>query len=561
MTIAEFVIDGKSYVSDIREGGGDFIIQVSRDSASKTVNLGLTSSIDIIGDAYNHLYNKYYPDCQGLGAKGEAVIVPNCCDGKQFKFELSGDNILFNPIECKATVSLVTISDALKKYNALRNRTWWQNDFVRNGVHPKIKYFIDPNFWHRLTGGLPTTDFGDSRHFGYHITPYIYPILVHNAQQAGLTFRSDTIFDLYPEYKKLGITMSQFKEGLDVDNDPKDGSPNWDDARAPIETTMELLNNLAGLFNADTEITSSELRFERDDWWQTNNASLFDLTTEIARKTISGFSGFQPDLASNYAFGRFEYQADSVDHSSRRAKWLFSDIVEWNQLGDPSLKGSLDVTVPYSNLHTIADQAYYENIRDKGESATAMRRIWQDINEDNNGVNFVGDEVAMYMTSGMTQAPKVLLVSDDTDFQGQGIWPDPIDQFGHVPPKFRFVPFGFDLYGNVVDISKLPISPKSARPIRIANVCQELSFRQTLTKGLYQRFYAIEQTTNRRCYNIGEITYYPDDFCEVVDFIFQNGMRTSVQTEFGVALADSININFTKKNISFRNLKVCRICS
>lgn len=560
MTVVEFVIDGVSYASDVRQGQGDFIIEVSRDTSSKTVNLGLTSEITLIGDAYRYLYNKFFKDCTGLGATSEVTVAANCCDGKQFNFELSGQNVVFDQIQCQATISLVTISDALKKYNVLRSKAWWQNDFVRNGTHPKIKYFHDPNFWHRLTGGLPTTDFGNARHFSYHITPYMYPILVNNAQQAGLNFVSETIFDLYPEYQKLGITMSQYKEGLDVDNDPKDGSPNWDDARAPIETTMELLDNLAGLFNADAEITSTELRFERNDWWRKNSSILLDLTTELERGTISGYSGFEPDLAANYAFGRFEYEDDTVDHSSRRAKWLFSDIVEWNELNDPSLKGSFNVTVPYSNLHTIADQAYWENVRDKGESAAAMRRIWDDINSTQNGANFVGDEVAMYMTSGQTSSPKVLIISDDSDFQGQGIWPDPIERFGHIPPKFRFMPFGSDIYGQGIDISKLPIGPNDARPIRIANVCSELSFREELENGLYQRFYAIESTTKRRCYSIGEITYSPDNFCQVVDFVLANGMRTSIRTEFGVALASSININFTKKNISFTNLKVCRNC-
>ena len=219
------------------------------------------------------------------------------------------------------------------------------------------------------------------------------------------------------------------------------------------------------------------------------------------------------------------------------------------------------MVAPYSNLHTIADQAYYENVRDKGESAAAMRRIWDDINSTQNGENFVGDEVAMYMTTGQTSHPKVLIISDDSDFQGQGIWGDAIEQFGHVPPSFRFQPVGFDLFGEPVDYTNVPIGPNDARPIRIANVCESLSYRQILDNGLYRRFYEIEATTNKRCYRIGELEYVPDNFCETVDFILANGMRTSVITQFGVALADGIDINFTDKSIVFTNLTVCRICA
>lgn len=562
MTIEALTIDGYDFTEDLQDRD-EFSLQIERDSTSSVVNLGLTNSIVVIGACYQYLTNKFYLNCSGDGLSSMVRIIVDCCD-TELVFELKSEGVGFNSKDCEATLTLLTISEALKKYNKLRSRTWWQNEFVRKAYHPKIKYIDKPNFWQRVTGG--SRDWGGSKYHSFHICPKMHPIIEHNASLVGLSFQSQSIFDQYSEYKQLGLVLSQLREGLSVEDDGLSTDPNWRDEIAPVETTVELLNNLAPLFNARVEITSDTLLFEQEEWWRQNAVIIMNLDEEIAKDTIGTFNGFQADPNKNYAFARLQYADDQADLASRRVKWIFSDIIEWNPSGDPSLKGSLEVVAPYSLPHCVGDQGYYEFLRSGGEGALALRQIWGDLigtpadpfgNAWESGDQYFADRHILFINDGISQNPKIILIPRDEDPELGGV-PQP---GSHLPPKYVEQPSGVDIYGEPLETTNLPfiIDYPGGFP-HIANICQELSFREDQEKGLYKRFYQKVSTQNQRNYLIPEVEWFPEDFCSAFNAIMANGLRIGVTTTFGTALAESINIDFNEKKINFINLSTVRKC-
>jgi hypothetical protein len=236
MTIESLTIDGLDFTLDLTSRD-DFSIEITRDQASYVVNLGLTNELTFVGLAYQYLLNKFFTDCTGIGTSSIVRITSDCCE-LELVFELKGDNINFDGSECEAGVTLLTISEALKKFNKLRSRTWWQNDFTRKSHHNKIKYIDKPNFWQRVTG--ESRDWGKSKYHSFHICPLMHPIIEYNAGLVGLEFQSQSIFDQYGEYKQLGLVLSQFREGRPVQEDGLSLDVNWRDSLAPVETTIEL---------------------------------------------------------------------------------------------------------------------------------------------------------------------------------------------------------------------------------------------------------------------------------------------------------------------------------
>lgn len=566
MTIEAIIIDGNDFTADLASRD-DLSIEISKDQTSFVVALGLTNELVLVGGAYQYLLAKFYTDCTGIGTSAFVRIVSDCCD-VDLVFELKGENLSMNGKDCEAAITLLTISDALKKYNRLRSRTWWQNERVRNGYHDKIKYIDKPSFWQRITGG--NRDWGESKYHSFHICPLMHPIIEYNCELVGLQFQSQSVFDQYAEYKQLGLVLSQFREGRPVEEDGLSTDPNWRDEVAPVQTTIELLSDFAGLFNADIEITSTTLLFERSDWWEMNAQVLLDINTEISKDNIGNFSGIQSDLDKNYAFARFQYADDQTDTSARRVKWVFSDIVEWNENNDPSLKGSLEVVVPFSLPHCVGDQGYYELLRSGGEAALALRQIWGDLigepqdpvgNAWESGNQAYFDRHIMFMETGISQYPKLILVPRVDDPQ----LVDPPQPGSHIPPKYREQPFGVDIYGEPLEANNLPliIDLPGGRPA-IGNICEELSFREDVVKGLYHRFYEVDSTKNSRRYIITELEWFPDDFCGAWTHIQANGMRTGIDTTYGTVIPDSktgsITVDFGEKKIVFKNLVGKRSC-
>lgn len=542
MVISRLLIDGQNFTDYIIEGT-DFVIEIAKDSTNNVVGYTVSSPIPVESVAYFYLYDIFVNVCANGKTKLDVIVELACCD-LTFAFEANINTIEFDLTNCYAGVVLVQVTDAIKLYEELRKAVWWQSESFKLLKHPKLKYISEPNWWRQFIGG----DFDNSKWHFFWNTPLAYTIFVHNIETLNnKKFKSESVFDLYTEYKRMGITMSTFREGHNVDSSPQ--GP-WLDEMAPVQTTLELLKSLEDVFNATFEITNEGVRFERKDWWRENAILLMDIEQQIQGGRIEDAITLTADTETNYAYGKFEYAEDDVDQENRKVKWLFSDFIEWNPDGDTNRRGERSVQVDFTPLHVVGDVPFAESLINRDDFGNVISydsndirwRIWGDLT---NPSSYDIDNDMAWTKDGISSRQKLVILEEE---------------WASTPRQHHFAETEY-IYPdptNPVELPWIAVTPVDARMKRVN---WNLSFREDERDGLYQRFHIIDDTRNTVRYNITEFKWYPrEDFCYAVTLIIKYGLRIAMRTAFGLANPESIEINFDETSITFKGNTIEKTC-
>lgn len=485
--------------------GDQFSIELSRDETTKTVVFALTSDLELTGDAYQTLVAKFIPNCFSCNNKLSIKIIPDCCD-IELEFELLVEGVSFDFINCTVRVTALQQTGATKAFKYLDSHVWWKDGDGRlitdDIVSPKVVYFRDPTWWQTFTGIF--RNWGNTKYHFYHPCPIAYDVLRWNAGRVGLTFKSESIFLAFQEYRFMSLMYAQNRTGPNVGENYNFIADNW-----PIETPLELLDNLSLVFNADFRIFNNELRFETFQWYEMNAFVIEDFQTLIDENRILEFGGASVDASKNSAYGRFEYENDSIDTFCNRNHWYYSDFIEWNPTGmNECLRGELSNGIQYGPTLIIGDHAYNEMIRDFNSSDD-----YEDIRSDN-------PDGKLFMNDGSAQWPKLIIVPVN--------W----QSTGYVTPMNRTNPAGELETG------------------------WQLSFREDEPDGLYNRFHAYRDPARTSTINLGDIKYSPENFCLAVDIVKDRGIEIALSTQWGKGIPESIELNFGEQTITMKNVVV-----
>lgn len=501
----QVIIDGKDFTGDVLSDQA-FSIEITRDAATGTVVYALTSDLSLTGEAYNYLRSRFVPSCFSCEEKISLIIVPNCC-GISLKFELLAEGIVLDYMACSVTITGLQLSEAAKAFKYLESNVWWQdkdgNLIVEDFTFPEVVYFKEPNFWQRLT--MIFRNFNNSRYHYYHVCPFLLNILEWNAQKAGLTFDSTSIFQAYPEYRRTSILYGENREGPNVRNNYSFIRENF-----PIETPLQLMDRLRPVFNADFRILGTALKFETLDYWEDNAFILADFQELIDNDQMIGETKVQVDATENAAYGRFEYSNETIDTGCNRMHYEFSDLIEWNPSGlNECLRGEFSNVVEFSPVHVIGDRAYWRLRSD--ENLSVMSRI---ANQNSNA--------KLYMTTGTCSFPKLLVMPSNWQAQAG---------FGNTPEM------KYDSEGN-------------------RRTCWQLSFVENEEEGLYQRFHKRRDPAKKSAIELGDITYQPESFCETVQLVQKYGVEVAISTPWGKGIPTGVELDFGNQTVTLKEVVV-----
>lgn len=501
--VRQVILDGVDVTKDVILGDS-FSIELSRDEETRTAVYALTSDLELVGDAYTIVYDRFIPQCFSCDKKLPLTILTECCS-LQLNFELLVEGVSFDFPTCSVKITGLQTTGATTAFRYLQNHIWWRDgsgnllvDQVRGA---KVMYFIEPSWWQRLT--MIFRNFGNSRYHFYHVAPTLYDICLWNADKAGLGFISNSIFGAFAEYKDLAILYASNREGPSIGRGFDFIEDNY-----PIETLIGLLDKFRLVFNADFRIIGSNLVFETLEYWEQNAEVIDDYNLLIEEGRLKEGGTTAIDSTTNKAYGRYEYFNDAIDSASNRQHYFYSDLIEWNPGGsNECLRGEKTNAIDFSSTHVIGDEGYWKRRED--ENLDVMDRISRQ-----------NPDAKLFMTTGQAQYPKLITLSPNWRNEGT-----------YVTPKFRNNGY-------------------------IRETGWEVSFREDEPEGLYNRFHIRDDPSRTSYINLGTLNYIPTNFCETVLKIQEFGVEVAISTPWGKGLPESIDIEFSEGTIILNNILV-----
>lgn len=504
-------IDDQDFTKSLRTTG-DFELTVRRDATHGATSYVFSSALTFDKDGFNYLANNFFGGPSCVNNESKVVISLNCPKPRSFEFLINTETIRIDPIGCVAEINLLQYSASNQAFDLLRRNPFWgtkvgeDNSFTLD-KHPIIGYCEPINLWNKivnvLTLGLIKSD-GCSNE--YHRTPRINRIMEFNADRAGLTWRSDTVFSL-DLYKNCSLLMAQNRSGF---SESEVGTWIWDNA--PLITVVDLLDLLKPVFNAEYSIGGGEMRFETVRYWNERVQPFFDLNSEYAAGRIETAPFIQYSTDRNRAYGRFEYAQDASDVEGNRSRPFYNDFIEWNPAGLTCLKGEKRVQLEFSTPLISFSEQWVDMV----ESFT---------NRNNRNAQYGIPVGLLILEKGMSSQLKLIN------------------------------------YDQVLNLTSF-ISRKNLRDHpsgqKILDFNYQMSFRENEPQGLYKQFYEYSAPTQRREIDIDAVTWRPPDIGFVLDALNQTGLNVGFITSFGCAKAEELRINLTAGTVTFIKPKIVK---
>lgn len=549
MPITHLNIDGNDFTESISSDGFTIELALTDDGV---LEISASDPIILAGNAYDHLLNIYQTTCGNTKLDLPVFISIECCD---FIFDfLINDKRAFQFTlgTCEVALVLTSTSEAQDLFEALRARTFWQDPAYQQQNHARLKYFPDPNAFQVFN----TNDWGSSKWHWYWHAPNVYDALLWNIETLnGGSFISQTVFDGFADYKRLAMTMSTFRHGWRIEDAPEEF---FKAEKAPLWTTIDLLDKFAVIFNAEYRIRKDKtVQFERHDHFYNEAAPLMDLSEEIAAGNVTDSVTAEIDTSRNWAYGRFEWHSDAIDRYNRRVVPLFSDYIEWNPAGSELRSGERAVLPEFSPCHVISDEAYIRSYGERsglviGDQPNAIEfQIWDSISNNPliGALNALQDQKMLWTSSGTTDRPILVILSND-HLDGTTL---------HANAESRLLGGDGNPYAHLDGIAPgmLPLQPDV---VGVQQINWPLSFKQDEPNGLYQRFHAIDDPNKVTLHSIGAFVWTPEDFCDITSIILDRGLEVGFDTPFGKAVPRSIKIDFLEQSISFQDNTIREAC-
>jgi hypothetical protein len=477
------------------------------------------------------------------------ITISNCRMNLQFVMKSQGVSI--DTINCRAKVNLNTKNTPEEKYEILNQSYFWDEKYkyldyaLKTGnIHKMISVFEVGlaskifavfwfnilvyllKFWNLIVETLNTISFDvfdldqiqvdvdqvstDVLGGGEYSTPCnVKSIFTHWAGVAGLNFKSP-ILQSNP-YDKMALWSQIVDSGLNI-GDHKTQHIDYDNL--PNISSLQLLNMLKPVFNADHVIIGNDLIFDRKDKIDNLKKRAFNLDAEIRKRNIKGDVVYTFNNSTYFARFKGSFAQDAIDIQGNRAIPFYRynhdyniGRVHKNRKGDnsPDIQfGALRCTDDFARDGLLSYE--YRNLNPSHTHSIVLENV-------------------------SAQLPKLIIIdSRDTVYEGTNFKTTYREQI--AAPK-QNQPGQPDLTGDW----------EYNRPLWM--------------KTLYDNFHYIDDPDiNESTFiEIHSLTWTPDDFCQAVEFMRENMLNTYIESANGKGFITSFEILYKECSIRFKQIR------
>lgn len=384
-------LDGTDYTSCT--SGLDRLVVRYEWIEGKIRGYATTTTVVFEGDAFDYLESKYFaaddtiPGCDG---EVEVSIISDCCEDKEFLFKIENEGITrYCPAERTIEATLSTSATEEDGYRCLKDKIYWQDGFVDAfSLRPRICYCNDYNFlqlvvailWvfsiapilvfvrftcrvlkilDDILGIVPSGLDNACRDFDqlddlvigcgrYHPVPYVKDIFDWNCEHCNLEFESQSIFET-DTFRRTVFFQAENEEGATFFQ-----RRDWIEENAANLTPIQMAKLLQQVFNAECRLRDGKFIFEEGTYFRGN----LPIEIDVEQLYAEGESEDPPcytHILDRRAYARFEYEKDALDEAGNKARYLYNDIVEWNDPPRACQTGELDGRNTFSAARFMDD--------------------------------------------------------------------------------------------------------------------------------------------------------------------------------------------------------------
>jgi hypothetical protein len=317
-------------------------------------------------------------------------------------------------------------------------------------------------------------------------------MLTYYAAKAGVGYVSSIIQNL--PYKNMVVVDGSNGQGVYVDL-----IVDWHNRNIFNLTVTQFLEILAPVFHAQYRIINGVLRIETDKWFADNAFKVADYEyDDVACYCYA----LDPDQFK--AFGRYQFENDSMDSAGNQAAEDYNDIVEWNDPVQKALKGEHTTTVKFAPARHVSDRhrdTFINHFRYTNTNGPRRHEL--------------------VVSQGQLEVLKLIIIDPVTIIR---------NYFVQAKPTL--------VHSDLYDYNR------------------DLKFDQMATfDELYKRFHYLDDPRERI---IGEIEKIEAklNICNLVNHIKNNGMNVYVRTQYGKAIPEEVEIDTGTGIVTFKNCRV-----
>lgn len=518
-------LDGLDFTEDCMEIQQIDSLVFSLDDTSKIVDKTISSDFTFRRAAYDYILDKFFGDVDtGCDYIMEVVITLDCCTELSLDYELTNESVVHCPETCEMQTVLTRLDSDIESFNFLNRNRLFDGDILNTTSvvrRPHLSY-CDGSFTgfgallynilasilglvNLIPGVNIDIPFALKGLLGCNkLAPgFVIPDLLNYwATAAGLTFQSETIYDL-ANYDKSTMIAMQFEPG------EKNECPNLSilEQNRPNINVIDFIGRLAPLYDGKCRIRNGVLLFENAGWIDDNMFNVGDVADQFF-EPLKGIC-YSYNLDADYAaYARMAYTYDSVDRDGNRVAPIYNDIIEWNPDGLDSRRGEFNVQlIDFTPLFTIG----------------MLRLFIGGIDNQSPELGFLGFS---RITDGQASQWKI--------YQ----WDGASECFSKpIPPEQNF-----------------PFSSTWNFPYFFKQIEEEGD-----SLGLYDTFYDRKKPDNLPCpMKADDFEFVTDDFCGMIDALQIYGTDIYLDSPFGKITPTSVRVDLDKKSFTWSDTRIIK---
>ena len=555
-------IDGTDFTRDT-QGLDEFTLTTQLNTTDNSTAISISRSLEFGGKAQEYLHSVFFDDPKAsFGNRVSVNIYIECCGiTEPIKFYMDHSSVEL--CDCTITGTLIKDEDDSECRAILRDKIFWKDnglldsvpfydvpycndetgftkilvilycillpilvvleviEGIINGILDVIDFLV---FWKKLKWevDIPSLDnYVDLIHGcgRKHPSPLVVDVLEYNVNRCGLEFDSKLLQVGF--FKNVLLVMAQNEEGCE--------SCKYIENNMLNKTTIQLMNDLKPVWNADYRIIDGVLYFDQKRRIKEvlKQNILCNVETEYAQGNADEPPCYEFEV-NPPAYIRMQYTTDPIDLAGNKRmdtyrldgeeKGNYSEIVEWNDPPNEYQKGEQSVIIPFSPPAFIEDG--------KNDCAvTIFRKLEAPRIEDRN---------RLVLTNGMAAYPKLILLNKaDNTFD---VWKQKTGE----ERRCRF----------------LCTAPIDDITYDVHEYNTFLWVNENTYEGLYNQYYKYE---NPRGGEREMIIMQPFTFgftCEQLQMVLKYGVNLAVLTKYGYGIPQGIEIDFAATTMTINGVRI-----
>ncbi|MCC6256185.1 MAG: hypothetical protein IT276_14810 [Ignavibacteriaceae bacterium] len=546
-------INNTDYTQDT-SGLQELVIAIERDDTGLG-EVAFSKSIKANGMLHELIEKTFFINsCEGKKNKLLGKIYVDC--GFDFDFELSPDTVSYCADGC-SEITIKVKTQRTDKIDCLKNQVsfWSDSGFedylTKQGRLYKIMYCFDSGIYMRILIALFSVisiifdilqgickiieifgDVGFCKKLDnfeawvlgcdkYHNAILLRDAFEYNAKLCGLEFDSD-VFQRDEIYKNTAIESAISNEGRHL-ADCFLFDKNLNKENQEVKNILQLSTRLIPLINGYVRITDDKFILDHISRRDAELKILMSIEEEYKSGDIEECPIYSFDTEKLCAYLKIEYTQDATDWQGNKMINEYNEIIEWNKDNtNPNNKGECRVNVEFSPLR-------FTNDSEIKKSSWALELA--DIRE-RGGLGLITTDCsykhAQIISNGQFETSKLIIIDDKEEI------------------KCRSCTYKTSIKKRIGAVQGL-------------TTIQDLYDYNRPLKGseLYNRFYKYNDPNDEhlRIMKIDSVEWKPKDFCKAITEVYKEGLNIGIKTIYGNAIVNSIDVDFDKCTITFKEIQ------